>query len=73
MWIMHDNQSKFDDQLKKMSRKISKTIGFPGKWQNLLLRAALIKTYKAFITHHRGILDYQAYNVFSPKAGLHSL
>ena len=56
-----------------MFRKISKTIGFPGKWQNLVLRAALIKTYKAFITHHRGILDYQAYNVFSPKAGLHSL
>ena len=64
--IILDNQLKFDDHIKMVFRKISKTIGLLRKLHNLLPRAALITIYKAFIRPH---LDYgdilydQAYNV----------
>ena len=70
------NQLKFDDHIKMVFRKISKTIGLLCKLHNFLPRAALITIYKAFIRPH---LDYgdmiydQAYNVFSSKAGIHSV
>ena len=64
--IILDNQLKFDDHIKMVFRKISKTIGLLRKLHNLLPRAALIIIYKAFIRPH---LDYgdipydQAYNM----------
>ena len=56
----------FDDHIKMVFRKISKTIGLLRKLHNLLPRATLITIYKAFIRPH---LDYgdilydQAYNM----------
>ena len=56
----------FDDHIKMVFRKISKTIGLLRKLDNFLPRAALITIYKAFIRPH---LDYgdilydQAYNM----------
>ena len=56
----------FDDHIKMVFRKISKTIGLLRKLHNFLPRAALITIYKAFIRPH---LDYgdilydQAYNM----------
>ena len=64
--IILDNQLKFDDHIKIVFRKISKTIGLLRKRHNFLPRAALITIYKAFIRPH---LDYgdilydQAYNM----------
>ena len=64
--IILDNQLKFDDHIKMVFRKISKTIGLLRKLHNFLPRAALITIYKAFIRPH---LDYgdilydQAYNM----------
>ena len=42
--IILDNQLKFDDHIKIMSGKISKTIGLLRKLQNFLPRVALITT-----------------------------
>ena len=53
--IILDNQLKFEDHLKMVSGKISKTIGFLPRLRNLLPRAALITIYKAFMRSH---LDY---------------
>ena len=56
----------FDNHIKMVSRKISKTIGLLRKLQNILSRAALIIIYKTFIRPH---LDYsyilydEAYNM----------
>ena len=64
--IILDNQLKFDDHIKMVFRKISKTIGLLCKLHNFLPRAALITIYKAFIRHHLGygdILYDQAYNM----------
>ena len=47
--IILDNQLKFDDHIKMVFRKISKTIGLLRKLHNFLPRAALITIYKAFI------------------------
>ena len=64
--IIFDNQLKFDDHIKMLFRKISKTIGLLRKLHNFLPRAALITIHKAFIRPH---LDYgdilydQAYNM----------
>ena len=64
--IILDNQLKFDDHIKMVFRKISKTIGLLRKLHNFVPRAALITIYKAFIRPH---LDYgdilydQAYNM----------
>ena len=64
--IILDNQLKFDDHIKMVFRKISKTIGLLRKLHNFVLRAALITIYKAFIRPH---LDYgdilydEAYNM----------
>ena len=55
--IILDNQLKFDDHIKMVFRKISKTIGLLRKLHNFLPRAALIAIYKAFIRSH---LDYGA-------------
>ena len=74
--IILDNQLKFDDHIKMVFRKISKTIGLLRKLHNFLPRAALITIYKGFIRHHLDYVDIlcdQAYNVFSPKAGIHSV
>ena len=68
--IILDNQLKFDDHIKMVFRKISKTIGLLRKLHNFLPRAALITIYKAFIRPH---LDYgdilydQAYMSFHQK------
>ena len=53
--IILDNQLKFDDYIKMVLRKISKTIGLLRKLHNFLRRAALITIYKPFIRPH---LDY---------------
>ena len=64
--IILDNQLKFDDHIKQVFRKISKTTGVLRKLHYFLPRAALITIYKAFIRPH---LDYgdilfdQAYNM----------
>ena len=68
--IILDNQLKFEDHLKIVSGKISKTIRLLRRLQNFLPRAALITIYKAFIRPH---LDYgdilydQAYMSFQQK------
>ena len=49
MGIILDTQLKFDDHLKMVSRRISKTVGLLRKFQNPLPRAALITIHKAFI------------------------
>ena len=46
--IIFDNQLKFDDHIKIVFRKISKTIALLRKLPNFLPRAALITIYKAF-------------------------
>ena len=48
--IILDTQLKFDDHLKMVYVKISKTTGLLRKQQNVLLRAVLITIYNAFIT-----------------------
>ena len=53
--IILDNQFKFDNHIKTIFRKISKTIGLLHKLHNFLPRAALITICKAFI---RPVLDY---------------
>ena len=50
MGIILDTQLKFDDHLKMVSGRISKTEGLLRKLQNPLPRAALITIHKAFIT-----------------------
>ena len=55
--IILDNQLKFDDHIKIVFGKISKTIGLLRKLHNVLPRPALITIYKAFIRPH---LDYGA-------------
>ena len=53
--IILDNQFKFDNHIKTIFRKISKTIGLLCKLHNFLPRATLITICKAFI---RPVLDY---------------
>ena len=66
MGIILDNQLEFDDHIKMVFRKISKTISLLCKLHNFLPRAALITIYKVFI---RPNLDYgdifydQAYDI----------
>ena len=48
--IILDTQLKFDDHLKMVYVKISKTTGLLRKQQNVLQRAVLITIYNAFIT-----------------------
>ena len=65
------NQLKFDDHLKMMSGKISKTIRPLCKLQNLLPRATHITTYQAFIRPHPDCCDIlydQQHNVFFNKS-----
>ena len=50
MGIILDTQLKFDDHLKMVSGRISKTEGLLRKLQNPLPRVALITIHKAFIT-----------------------
>ena len=64
--VILDSKLIFDEHLKMVSLKISKTLGLLRKLQNLLPRSALITIYKAFVSPH---LDYgdilydQAYNM----------
>ena len=68
--IILDNHLNFDEQIKMVFRKISKTIGLIRKLHNFLPRAALMTLYKACIRPH---LDYgdilyeQAYMSFHQK------
>ena len=47
--IVLENQLKFDDHIKMMFRKISKTIGLFRELQIFLPRAGLIIIYKVFV------------------------
>ena len=64
--VILDSKLIFDEYLKMVSLKISKTLGLLRKLHNLLPRSALITKYKAFVRPH---LDYgdilydQAYNM----------
>ena len=64
--VILDTKLIFDEHLKMVSSKISKTLGHLRKLQNLLPRSALVTIYKAFVRLH---LDYgdilydQAYNM----------
>ena len=64
--VILDSKLIFDENLKMVSYKISKTLGLLRKLHNLLPRSALITIYKAFGRPH---LDYgdilydQAYNM----------
>ena len=64
--VILDSKLIFDEHLKMVSLKISKTLGLLRKLHNLLPRSALITIYKAFVRLH---LDYgdilydQAYNM----------
>ena len=53
--IILDTQLDFDERLKMVSGKISRTIGLPCNLQNILQRGASITVYKTFIRPH---LDY---------------
>ena len=64
--IILNSQLKFNDHPKMVCGEISKTIGLLRKLQNLLPRAALITTYKAFVRPHHDycdILSDQVYNM----------
>ena len=64
--IILDNQLKFDDHIKMVFRKISKTISLLRKLHNFLPRAVLITICKAFFRHHPDygdILYDQVYNM----------
>ena len=64
--VILDTKLIFDEHLKMVFLKISKTLGHLRKLQNLLPRSALVTIYKAFVRLH---LDYgdilydQAYNM----------
>ena len=64
--VILDSNLIFDEHLKTVSLKISKTLGLLQKLNNLLPRSALITIYKAYV---RPYLDYgdilydQAYNM----------
>ena len=64
--VILDSKLIFDEHLKMVTLKISKTLGLLRKLHNLLPRSALITVYKAFL---RPYLDYgdilydQAYNM----------
>ena len=64
--VILDSKLIFDEHFKRVSLKISKTLGFLRKLHNLLPRSELITIYKAFV---RPYLDYgdilhdQAYNM----------
>ena len=64
--VILDSKLIFDEHLKMVSLKISKTLGLLRKLHNLLPRSALITIYKTFVRPH---LDYgdilydQAYNM----------
>ena len=64
--VILDSKLIFDEHLKMISLKVSKTLGLFRKLHNLLSRSALITIYKAFV---RPYLDYgdilydQAYNM----------
>ena len=63
-WVLH--LTPFDEHLKMMSLKISKTTGLLRKLPNLLPRSALITIYKAFVRPYLGYGDicyYQAFNM----------
>ena len=65
--IILDNQSKFEDHIKMVFRKIAKTIGLLRKLHNFLPGAALNTIYKAFIKSHLnyGNIFYdQGFNMF---------
>ena len=64
--VILDSKLIFDEHLKIVSLKISKTLGLLRKLHNLLPRSALITIYKAFVRPHLDygdILSDQAYNM----------
>ena len=64
--VILDSKLIFDEHLKMVSFKISKTLGLVRKLHNLLPRSALITIYKAFVRPYLGygnVLYDQAYNM----------
>ena len=64
--VILDSKLIFDEHLKMISLKISKTLGLLRKLHNLLPRSALITIYKAFVSpylDYSDILYDQAYNM----------
>ena len=64
--VILDSKLIFDEHLKMVSLKISKTLGLLRKLHNLLPRSALITIYKAFVRpylHYGDILYDQASNM----------
>ena len=64
--VILDSKLMFDEHVKMVSLKISKTLGLLRKLHNLLPRSALITIYKAFVRphlDHGDILYDQAYNM----------
>ena len=61
-----DKRLAFDENLKTMSNKMSKSVGFLRKLQNVLPRSALLAIYRCSIRPHLGhgdiVLD-QTYNL----------
>ena len=66
MRLTLNNRLIFDKHLRNMSDKISKTIGFLWKLQNILPKPAILIIYKCFIRPHLNYCDIiydQAYNL----------
>ena len=55
--MIFDSKLSFDEHLKSVLRKISKTIGLLRKFQVILLRTSLITIYKLFARFHLGYGD----------------
>ena len=53
--VIFDSKLIFDEHLKSVIKKISKTVGLPWKFQGILPRTFLITIYKSFARPH---LDY---------------
>ena len=64
--VILDSKLIFDEDLKMVSLKISKTLGLLQKLNNLLPRSALITIYKVFVRPHLSYGDIiydEAYNM----------
>ena len=64
--VILDSKLIFDEDLKMVSLKISKTLGLLRKLNNLLPRSALITIYKVFVRPHLSYGDIiydEAYNM----------
>ena len=74
--VILESKLIFDEHLKMLSIKISKTLELPQKLHNLLLRSALITIYKAFARRYLDyddILNDQAYNTSNINSNIFSI